>query len=66
MPIDYCALVLLKRVLSMPKPIMIDGFWKAVEEELKLMPLEILQKALLSWKLRCRFIAQKQGCQNEH
>ncbi|GBL97357.1 hypothetical protein AVEN_170474-1 [Araneus ventricosus] len=62
-PMDYCAFGLLKRVLSKCKPTTIDGLWKEVEEEWKSIPLEILRKALLSWKSRCRFIVQKKGYQ---
>ena len=50
---DYYAFVLLKKVLSNHKLIMIDGFWKVVEKEWKLKHLEILRKALLLWKFRC-------------
>ncbi|GBN89118.1 hypothetical protein AVEN_78869-1 [Araneus ventricosus] len=65
-PMDYCAFGLLKRALSKRKPTTIDGLWKVVEEEWKSMPLEILRKALPSWKSRCRLIVQKKGCHIEH
>lgn len=65
-PMDYCAFGLLKRALSKRKPTTIDGLWKVVEEEWKAIPLEILRKALLSWKSRCRLIVQKKGYQIEH
>ena len=66
-PMEYCAFGLLKRALSKRKPTTtIDGLWKVAEEEWKAIRLEILRKALLSWKSRCRLIVQKKGYQIEH
>ncbi|GBO46880.1 hypothetical protein AVEN_39946-1 [Araneus ventricosus] len=65
-PMDYCAFGLVKIVFSKPKPTTIDGLWKVVEEEWKSVPLEILRKALLSRKSRCRLLVQKKGYQIEH
>ena len=65
-PIDHCAFGLLKRAFSKPRPTTIVGLWKDVEEEWKSIPLEILRKAFLSWKSRCRLVVQKQDCLTEH
>ncbi|GBM73022.1 hypothetical protein AVEN_66234-1 [Araneus ventricosus] len=65
-PMDYCSVGLLKRALSKRKPTKIDELWKVVEEEWKSIPLEILRKALLSWKSQYRLIVQKKGYQIEH
>ncbi|GBN91889.1 hypothetical protein AVEN_77143-1 [Araneus ventricosus] len=65
-PMDYCAFGPLKRSLFKRILTTIDGLWKVVEEEWKSIPLEILRKALLSWKSRCRLIVQKKGYQLEH
>ncbi|GBN53232.1 hypothetical protein AVEN_155445-1 [Araneus ventricosus] len=65
-PMDYYAFGLLKRALSKHKPITIDGLWNVVQEEWKSISLEILLKALLSWKSRCRLIVQKKFYQIEH
>ncbi|GBN30660.1 hypothetical protein AVEN_237540-1 [Araneus ventricosus] len=50
-PMNYRAFSLLKSSLSERKPTRIDGLWKVVAEEWKSLPLEILRKAILSWKL---------------
>ena len=47
-PMDYCDYGLLKRAQFKCKCITFDGIRKVVEEEQKLIPLEILRKALLS------------------
>ncbi|GBN23068.1 hypothetical protein AVEN_233990-1 [Araneus ventricosus] len=60
-PMDYCAFGLFKRALSKRKPTTIDELWKVVEEERKSITLEILRKALLSWKSGCRIIVHKKG-----
>ncbi|GBO25282.1 hypothetical protein AVEN_236346-1 [Araneus ventricosus] len=65
-PMDYCAFGLSKRALSKRKSTRTDRFWKVVEEQCKSIPLEILRKALLSWKSRCGLIVQKKGYQVEH
>ncbi|GBN07980.1 hypothetical protein AVEN_110779-1 [Araneus ventricosus] len=65
-PVDYCAFGMFTRDLSKPKSAMIDELWKIVADEWKSIPLEILRKALLSWKLRCRLIVQKKGYQMKH
>lgn len=65
-PMDFCAFGLLKSALSKRRPKTLTGLWKAVQEEWDRIPLLTLQKALLSWKLRCRKIVQNKGCQIEH
>ena len=63
---DFCALGLLKSALSKRLPKTLTKLWKAVQEEWDRIPLLMLQKALLSWKLWCRKIVQNKGCQIEH
>ncbi|KFM73749.1 Transposable element Tcb1 transposase, partial [Stegodyphus mimosarum] len=56
LPINFCAFGFLKTALSKRCPQTLIGLWKAVQEEWDRLPLLTLQKALLSWKLRCRKI----------
>ncbi|GBN54386.1 hypothetical protein AVEN_27048-1 [Araneus ventricosus] len=65
-PMDCFAFILLTRALSKLILTRIYELWKVVEVEWKSIPFEILRKALLSWKSRCRLIAQKNGYQTEH
>ncbi|GBN22087.1 hypothetical protein AVEN_116096-1 [Araneus ventricosus] len=63
---NFCAFELLKCVLSKRRPSTLCGLWKAVQEEWNKIPLPILQKELLSRKLRCRKIVKNKGYQPEH
>ncbi|GBM17952.1 hypothetical protein AVEN_111098-1 [Araneus ventricosus] len=50
-PVECYTFGLLKTALSKCKPTTIDGLWNVVQEEWKSIPLEILRKALVPWKL---------------
>ena len=65
-PMDFYAFGLLKSALSKRRPTTLHGLWKTVQEEWAKIPLSILQKTLLSWKLRCRKVVQNKGYQIEH
>lgn len=65
-PMDYCAFGLLKQALYKRHPKTLDGLWKIVVEEWNKINLDILRKALLSWKSRCNMIVQQKGYQIEH
>jgi len=58
-PMDCCAFGLLKRALGKRRPRTIYGLWCL--EDWDKISLVTLQRALLSWKLRCRAIVQARG-----
>jgi hypothetical protein len=65
-PMDFCGFGLLKRGLGNRRPKTLNGLWKVCEEVWNTIPLHILQRSLLQWKLRCRAIVRMQGKQIEH
>jgi hypothetical protein len=65
-PMDYCGFGLLKRALGKRRVTTMDGLWKAVKMEWDNIPLPVLQRSLLQWKLRCRAIVRNQGKHIEH
>jgi hypothetical protein len=64
-PMDFCVFGLLKRRLGNRKPKTLDGLWKALNDEWNKLDMTILQRALLSWKTRCRSISMNHGLQIE-
>ena len=59
-PMDYCAFGIFKH-----KPTAIE-FRKILEKKWKSILLELLRKAVLSWKSWCRVVVLKQGYQIKH
>lgn len=60
-PMDFCGFGLLKRALSSRRVTTLGGLWKACREEWEKIPLPVLRRSLLQWKLRCRAIARTHG-----
>jgi hypothetical protein len=60
-PMDFCGFGLLKQALRKRKPTTLDGLWKACKQCWEEIPLQTLQKSLISWKYRCRLIVQRKG-----
>lgn len=65
-PMDFCGFGLLKRGLGDRRPRTLDGLWKACQQVWNAIPLPVLQRSLLQWKLRCRAIARLHGHHVEH
>lgn len=64
-PMDFCGFGLLKRALASRRVTTVRGLWKACQEEWLKIPLPVLQRSLLQWKLRCRAIARRHGAHIE-
>jgi [histone H3]-lysine36 N-dimethyltransferase SETMAR len=65
-PMDFCVFGLVKRGLWRHKPKNLKGLWKALQIEWKRLPQEVIQRALESWKSRCRLVVKKCGEHIEH
>lgn len=65
-PMDFCVFGILKRAIGDRHPKTLNGLWKVLCEEWEKLSLITLQKALLTWKLRCRAIVKNQGYPIEH
>lgn len=65
-PMDFCGFGLLKSGLGKQRPRTLDGLWKTCKRVWNAIPLPVLQRSLLQWKLRCRAIARCHGYQIEH
>lgn len=65
-PMDFCGFGLLKQRLASRRPTTIEGLWKVCQEEWANIPLPVLRRSLLQWKLRCRDIVQAHGFHIEH
>ena len=60
-PMDFCGFGLLKQALRTRKPTTLDGLWKTCQQCWQEIPMDTLQKSLLSWKYRCRLVVESQG-----
>ena len=58
---DFCGFVWLKRTLRTRKPTTLDGIWKTCQQCWEEIPIDTLQKSLLSWKYRCRLVVKSKG-----
>ena len=65
-PMDFCGFGLLKRGISTRRPTTLEGLWKVCKEVWQEIPLTILRRSLLQWKLRCRAIVYNRGYHIEH
>ena len=65
-PMDFCAFGLLKQGLASKRPTTVEGLWKACQQVWDNIPLPVLQRSLLQWKLRCRAIVHARGHHIEH
>jgi hypothetical protein len=65
-PMDFCGFGLLKRGIASRRPKTIEGLWKVCNEIWQGIPLTVLRKSLLQWKLRCRAIVRNRGFHIEH
>ena len=65
-PMDFCGFGLLKQRLASRRTTTIEGLWKVCQEEWANIPLPVLRRSLLQWKLRCRAIVQARGYHIEH
>ncbi|KAJ9580574.1 hypothetical protein L9F63_024247 [Diploptera punctata] len=60
-PMDVCGIGLLKRGLASRRPTTMKGLWKVCQEVWAGIPVSVLQRSLLQWKLRCRTIFHAHG-----